>query len=246
MTIPLVLTFAGLDPSGGAGIAADIRSMHAAGAHCLPVVTALTVQDTRDVVRVTPVAAATLQEQVDTLLADIAPAAIKVGLVAEPATAQLIRTTCDRLPGVPVVGDPVLRAGGGTRLADAAMIAAWRDVLLPVMTLATPNRQEFTQLFPAGTAPVLRAGQHLLVTGADNGGDPVEHRLLSGGGETRDYTVPRLPHSYHGSGCALAAAIAARLAAGEPVERAITDALAQVSAALRGAFRPGGGQWIPW
>lgn len=241
----MVLTFSGLDPSGGAGIAADIRAMQHAGAHCLPLVTALTAQDTRDVIRVTPVAEAVLHEQLDTLLADVAPAAIKIGLVADAATARVIRAACDRLAGVPVVADPVLRAGGGAKLADDAMVSAWREVLLPAATLATPNTAEFARLFPDGAAGALNEGQFLLVTGSDDGADPIVHRLLSAHGEARAFTVPRLPHQYHGSGCTLAAAIAARLALGVGLEDAIAGSLAQVADSLRDAFRPGRGQWIP-
>ncbi len=245
MTKPLVLTFSGLDPTGGAGIAADIRAMSRAGAHCLPVVTALTSQTTTNAYHVQPVDAAILRDQVDTLLTDLTPAAIKIGLVADTATAELILQTCQRLGSVPVVADPVLRAGGGTALIPEHMVACWQERLQPACTLTTPNQSEFSILFPDQDLSGLGPGQSVLVTGADAGADPIVHQLLTAHGILRQFSVRRLPHAYHGSGCTLAAAIAARLARGEATENAIEAALKITSKILQEAFRPGTGQWIP-
>ena len=245
MSVPSVLTFSGLDPSGGAGIAADVRALSGAGAHCLPVITALTVQNTHDATTVTAVAPELLRAQVDALLADVRPAAVKIGLLPDAATLQVVRDACARLPGIPVVADPVLRAGGGGTLVQAGLVQAWRTELLPLVTLATPNADEFEQLFPGGDVTALKTAQRLLVTGADRGTDPVLHRLVAPSGPVRSFAVERLPHTYHGSGCTLAAAIAGRLARGADVEDAISGALEQTLRALREAFQPGGGQWLP-
>lgn len=244
MQRPAILTFSGLDPSGGAGIAADVRLMARCGAHCLPVITTLTVQDTHNALEWQPVEGALIRRQVDALLADIRPAAIKIGLVSEPEQVSLIAEVCTALPDIPVVADPVLRAGGGGALGGPGMADAWRERLLPQVTLATPNRREFQRLFPAGQ-PQLAADHWLLVTGADAGSNPIRHELLGPGGFLRSFESPRLPREFHGSGCTLAAALAAELAHGHAVEAAVQAALDNVAGSLATGFPIGGGQWIP-
>ncbi len=245
MKRPAVLTFSGLDPTGGAGIAADIRTMDRAGAHCLPLVTALTSQDTDSAHGVSAVAAAVLQDQLDVLLNDITPAAIKIGLVPDAAIAAVIAAVCQRLPEVPVVGDPVLSAGGGGELAATGMARCWREVLMPWVTIATPNQSEMQRIFGTGAPVPGEKRPCLLITTTDAGEDPIVHRLYRHDGGEQLFSTPRLAGQFHGSGCTLAAALAALLAQDRPLPEAVSGALQQAQLSLRNGFPLGRGQWIP-
>ncbi|MFT4047998.1 MAG: hydroxymethylpyrimidine/phosphomethylpyrimidine kinase [Solimonas sp.] len=247
---PRVLCLSGHDPSGGAGIHADLEAIAAQGAHALTVITALTAQDSRDVRRVLPVAPAQLAEQIDLLLADGAIAAIKIGLLGDAAQIPPIVDTIRRA-GAPVVCDPVLRAGGGANLSAAATSAALLDGLLPHVDLLTPNAAEARRLsgldddVAAARALRERSGRHVLVTGGDETGDDVRNVWLDADGWIREFRWPRLAARFHGAGCTLASAIAGRLAAGDGWAAAIEAGQRYTHGALAGAYRAGGGRLIP-
>ena len=137
-SIPCVLCLSGLDPTGGAGLSADIEACAALGAHALPVATCLTAQDSHNVRSVTPVDCVDLARQIEVLLDDIKPAAVKIGLLGNADQIALIGPLLDQA-AVPVVCDPVLRAGGGRELADTALSSALEKILLPRITVLTPN-----------------------------------------------------------------------------------------------------------
>jgi hydroxymethylpyrimidine/phosphomethylpyrimidine kinase len=253
---PCLLIIAGNDPSGGAGLCADIQTATALGLHPLPVVTSLTVQDTRNVSAVEDVAPALLREQLACVLADLPVAAVKIGLLGTPALARVVIESLGSLRDVPVVLDPVLKAGGGGRLAGDAMAAVLAGELLPLATIATPNRFELACLAPgagdtvtAAAALARHSGTAILATGADAATDcgarEVENILVTAGGTERRWRWPRLEGRYHGSGCTLAAALASLLARGRTIERAADEAQRYTARALAGGFRPGGGQHIP-
>jgi hydroxymethylpyrimidine/phosphomethylpyrimidine kinase len=238
-TPPSVLVLAGLDPSGGAGIAADILAIAAQGAHALPVVTALTVQDNNRVREVQPVDAPLLERQVRAL-ANIDIAAVKIGIPGSVSNAHAIVRIVTRLraarPALPVVLDPVLSSGAGDALARGDA----RGALLPLLALATvlvPNLPEAAQL--AGVAV-----PHLIVTGGHADGDTIVNTWYSQG-ESRQWRWPRLAGQFHGSGCTLAAAIAARLALGEAPLEAFEHAQSYCYAALAQSFAIAPGQRIP-
>ncbi|TAM11755.1 MAG: bifunctional hydroxymethylpyrimidine kinase/phosphomethylpyrimidine kinase [Nevskiaceae bacterium] len=251
MQIPNVLCISGFDPSGGAGMQADIESCAANGTHALGIVTALTAQNTRNAVRVEAVAPAALEEQLDVLLADCRPAAIKIGLIGSAGQIPLIVRTIRALQ-VPVVCDPVLRAGGGaTLLADATAAQLAAD-LFPHVTVITPNAAEARRLVPAAAnlpdaARQLgeRAGCAVLVTGGDEATAQVEDWLHLPNGSTRSWREPRVAGHFHGAGCTLSSAIAARLARGEALADAIGNARAYVHTALSRALQVGGGRLVP-
>jgi hydroxymethylpyrimidine/phosphomethylpyrimidine kinase len=248
---PLVLCIAGHDPSGGAGIIADVQTVSALGCHPLSVITSLTVQDSRNVQAVEPVPAALIERQLKLLLDDSRIASIKIGLIGEPAQIPVIVKIIERA-GVPVVLDPVLRAGGGGDLAGAAVMRALIDQLLPRVTVATPNAIEARRL--AGSDDVETCAATLLALGCAN-------LLITGGDEPTPSTVtnrwhspqsppmlwqwPRLPGGFHGAGCTLASAIAARLALGDPLELALENAQRWVHGALSGTYAIGQGRPIP-
>lgn len=248
---PLVLCLSGLDPGGGAGLQADIETIAALGGHALVLATCLTVQDSRNVTRIEAVAPALLEEQLDVLLADMRPRALKLGLLGSAAQLPLIVRTIRRC-GVPVVCDPVLRAGGGALLHGDDTLAALRGELLAHVTVLTPNAAEARRLCPdaagldACGAALLAAGcGRVLITGGDEPGDEVLNTAYAREQEPKRYRWPRLPETFHGAGCTLASAIAARLAHGDDPDTAMEQAQAWTQQALARAFAVGRGRRIP-
>jgi len=238
---PTVLVFSGLDPSGGAGIAADLLAIAAQGVHALPVLTALTVQDNNRVYEVAPVDPDLLLRQGRALASAVTIGAVKIGIVGNRANAEAVALLIAELrslnPALPVVLDPVLASGHGDPLARGDALAALAP-LLPLATLAVPNLAEWKALDGAGLDGVL-------VTGGHGDGAEVVNRWLRAGQPVREWRWPRLDGQFHGSGCTLAAAIAARLALGEPMEAALARAQAYTHAALAAALSIGPGQRIP-
>ena len=251
---PTVLVIAGNDPSGGAGIAADIQAITAAGAHPAPVITALTVQDTVNASAVEPASAQFVVAQAEAVLADMPVAAVKIGLLATAEIAAAVATLLARHPAVPVVLDPVLVAAGGARLAEEALVDEVLQRLCPLTTLLTPNAMEIRRLAPAAADTAARAAslrqagcQWVLAKGgdeADEGGGEVINTLF-GPDAPRVFRWPRLQGSFHGSGCTLASACAARIALGDSVDAAVATAQSLVHGWLEQAFRPGRGQLVP-
>ncbi|MGB0220707.1 MAG: bifunctional hydroxymethylpyrimidine kinase/phosphomethylpyrimidine kinase [Sinimarinibacterium flocculans] len=247
---PLVLCISGHDPGGGAGLQADIEAVGAQGAHAMGVITALTVQDTRNVRRVEPVAIDIFADQLELLLADSRIAAIKLGLLGSTAQVPVILDAIARCRA-PVVLDPVLRAGGGGTLAADATARAIADRLLPAATIATPNADEARRLSgeptpAAAAARLLATGcEQLLITGGDEATTEVENRWYHRDGREILFRWPRLPQGFHGAGCTLASALAARLALGEAMNVALDRAQRYVHTCLERALQPGRGRAIP-
>ncbi|MGF6274308.1 hydroxymethylpyrimidine/phosphomethylpyrimidine kinase [Massilia sp. UYP11] len=239
-----VLVFAGLDPGGGAGLAADILAIAAQGAHPLPVATALTAQDNNRVHAARPVDAAWIARQAAPLLAAFEIGAVKLGIPGNAANAaaiaDVIRALRARRPTLPVVLDPVLASGHGDALGQGDAVGALRE-LLALATIVLPNLPERAALEAHGGL----AGRQALVTGGHAAGDIVVNRWLVDGVEARAWRWPRLPHGYHGSGCTLAAALAARLALGEHMEAALDAAQAYTHHTLAQSYALAPGQRIP-
>ena len=241
----LVLSFAATDPTGGAGLQADLLTLAAHGCHALSVVTAVTVQDTRGVHRMQVLESQLVAEQAQRLLDELPVAACKIGVVGSAANAQAIAALLAQRPRIPVVLDPVLASGRGDPLADAAVLAALLEHLLPRTTVLTPNTLEARAL--GGVAACLARGcEYVLLTGTHAETTEVVNTLHGAGGMVREDRWPRLPGSYHGSGCTLAAALAARLALGDAVPQAARAAQEFTWRALERGFKPGGGQHLPW
>ena len=253
---PTVLVFAGLDPSGGAGIAADILAIAAQGAHALPIVTALTVQDNDRVFEVQAVDAALLLRQAQALMGKMAIHAVKIGIPGSAANAAAIAGVIVQLrrdhPGLPVVLDPVLASGHGDLLCVDDAVRALAP-LLPVTTVIVPNGPEASCLTNvadvAGQAATLQAQGcgHVLLTGGHGAGSSVVNRWFGAEeeGPGQEWHWPRLPGEFHGSGCTLAAAIAARLALGQALPDALAAAQAWCHAALAQAYAVAPGQLMP-
>ena len=248
---PVVLTFAGSDPTGGAGLQADLLTLASMGCHPLSVVTAVTVQDTHGVGALNALDASRVRAQAERVLADIQVAAFKLGVLGSAANAEVIARILADYPEVPVIMDPVLASGRGDALADEALLAALRTELVPLSTVVTPNSSEARRL--GGTASLSEAAralvgmgaEYVLITGSHEPGVEVVNTLYDGAGIVREDRWTRLEGSYHGSGCTLASAIAAAVANGASVPEAVRDAQEFTWQALAHGFRPGAGQFIP-
>jgi hydroxymethylpyrimidine/phosphomethylpyrimidine kinase len=241
---PIVLTFAASDPTGGAGLQADLLTIAAMGCHPLSVLTALTVQDTSGVDSVQAVDAERVRAQAEALLADMRVAAFKLGVLGSAENMRVIADLLSDLPEIPVVLDPVLASGRGDPLASEEMVQVLCELIVPQSTLVTPNSIEARRL--GGAERLLAMGcEFVLVTGTHEAGDEVVNTLYDGGGVVRADRWQRLPGSYHGSGCTLASAIAAALASGRGVPEAVRDAQEYTWQALAAAFAPGRGQFLP-
>ena len=255
---PAVLTLAGSDPSGGAGIQADILTLASLGCHPLSVITAITVQDTVGVDDFMVLDADLVNDQARFLLEDIPVLVFKIGMLGSVENVAVVAQLIADYPDVPVVLDPVLRSGGGHELADDDLIAAMRDLLIPQVSIITPNSMEARRL--AMTDPdedeelsldecakrLLALGcPHVLITGTHENTKEVINSLYSPNGVVRADRWERLPGSYHGSGCTLASAIAGMLATGLMLPEAVREAQEYTYQSLVAGFRPGMGQTIP-
>lgn len=250
---PCVLVFAGLDPSGGAGLSADLQAVSGQGAHALTVCTALTVQDNDRVYGVQPVAAGMLLRQAQAVVDKCAIGAVKIGITGSAANAlaiaQLIARLRERQPALPVVLDPVLASGHGDLLSRDDAVQALSP-LLPLATVITPNGPEAQALSgasqPDAQAQALRARgcRQVLITGGHGGGDEVVNRWY-GPDAAREWRWARLAGEFHGSGCTLASAIAGQLALGVPIGMALEHAQHYTHLALRDAYAVAAGQRIP-
>ncbi|HVL34147.1 MAG TPA: hydroxymethylpyrimidine/phosphomethylpyrimidine kinase [Burkholderiales bacterium] len=248
---PIVLTFAGSDPTGGAGLQADVLTIASCGCHPVSVLTAITVQDTRGVESLHAVDAALVRAQAHALLADLRIAAFKLGVLGSRENARAVAELLALHPRVPVVLDPVLASGRGDPLAGEDTVHALREFLLPLATVATPNSVEARRLggcaalADCAKALLARGAGYVLVTGTHEEAPEVTNTLYGAHGAVREDRWPRLPASYHGSGCTLASALAAGLARGLDVPQAAREAQAFTWQALARGFRPGAGQHLP-
>lgn len=255
---PIVLVFAATDPSGGAGLQADIMTLSSMGCHPLSVVTAVTIQDTMGVDDISPIDAEWVADQARCVLEDMPVAAFKIGLLGNFEQVATIAEVVSDYPEVPLVLDPVLASGRGDELVTEEMVGALRELLIPQTTILTPNSLEVRRLAAEdgeeGEAlelaecarRIIATGcEYVLVTGTHENTPQVINALYGQNGVVRSDTWQRLPGSYHGSGCTLASAIAATIANGLEVSDAVKDAQEYTWQTLKSAFRPGMGQHIP-
>jgi hydroxymethylpyrimidine/phosphomethylpyrimidine kinase len=254
---PIVLTFAASDPSGGAGLQADILTLASMGTHPLSVVTAITVQDTLGVEGLQALDAEWVADQARCLLEDMPVDAFKIGVLGSVENIAAIAEIISDYPDVPLVLDPVLASSRGDELATEEMAQAMRELLLPHATILTPNSIEARRLAETGddddssalascAARLIEMGaSHVLITGTHEATLEVVNTLYSKKGVVRADSWPRLPGSYHGSGCTLASAIAAMLANGLELPEAVREAQEYTWQALKKAYRPGMGQFLP-
>jgi hydroxymethylpyrimidine/phosphomethylpyrimidine kinase len=249
---PVALTIAGSDSGGGAGIQADLKSFHAFGVFGTSAITAVTVQNTRGVRGVHPIPVDTVREQIRAVAEDLRPAACKSGMLA---TAELVRAVAASIREHALahyVLDPVMVASSGDRLLDQDAERTVAEELVPLAALVTPNLDEAAILVgfaveelegmrrAAAALVEMGAGAALLKGGHLRASELVD--VLFDGREWHEWRRPKLDtRSTHGTGCTLSAAVAAGLAHGRPLTRAVGDALDYVSRAMRAAPGLGGG-----
>ncbi|MDD2747304.1 MAG: hydroxymethylpyrimidine/phosphomethylpyrimidine kinase [Acidithiobacillus ferrooxidans] len=249
--LPVVLTIAGSDPSAGAGLQADLLTLASLGVHGCTAVTALTVQDSVNVRGYTPVDPRDTMAQARAVLEDMSIQVIKIGMLGSAAMVAAVSALLADHSQIPVVLDPVLAAGGGTALAGAGLREALVAQLLPRVTVMTPNGPEALALSGTGDLPAAgvwlnRHGAEWALISGGHGEEPeLENLLFRGGVLRRTFRQTRLPHRYHGSGCTLAAALAAGLAHGLSMEEAVARALDFTHACLVHAYPLGKGQYFP-
>lgn len=255
---PIVLVFAATDPSGGAGIQADVLTLSSMGCHPLSVVTAVTIQDTMGVEDLLPIDAEWIADQARCVLEDVAVGAFKIGLLGSVEAISAIAEVVSDYPDIPLVLDPVLASGRGDELASDSIIAAMRELLIPQTTILTPNSLEARALaqddsdendnpdLDESARRLIGLGcEYVLVTGTHENTAQVINTLYGEQGVVRRDAWERLPGSYHGSGCTLASAVAATIANGLEVPEAVRDAQDYTWQALKCAYRTGMGQLIP-
>ena len=265
MAVPKLLSIAGSDPSGGAGVQADLKTFSALGCYGLAVVTALTAQNTTGVTRVFPIPPDMVAAQIDAIFSDIAVNAVKIGMLAEPAIAEAVAQSLRRAGAKNIVLDPVLAATRGAALSEGGLPGAIIKHLLPLADLITPNLAEAAVL--SGTALARdtdemtaqaralaqQGARAALVKGGHLGGEPVDVLFANGALALLEGRRVDTRHT-HGTGCALASAIAANLAKGLPLAEAIAVAKTWLEQALIAgeALQLGAGAgppnhfWEPW
>jgi len=250
--IPVVLCFSGHDPSGGAGIQADIETLVSHSCHCATVITVLTAQDSSNVKQLHPQNPVDIILQAQTLLADMTITVIKIGLIGSVAVAKAIVEILALCPQTPVIFDPVLIAGGGKCLHDPELLQLICSQILAKTTVLTPNINEARLL--TGLQTVNECGLKLLELGCENvlitGADTMEDSQLVKNNffsqqQQETFAWERLPHSYHGSGCTLASSIAGLIAHGLDTFAAVGEAQEYTWNSLQAAYKVGQGQHNP-
>ncbi|GGD99721.1 hydroxymethylpyrimidine/phosphomethylpyrimidine kinase [Tsuneonella deserti] len=247
---PRVLSIAGSDSSGGAGIQADIKTIAMLGGYAMTAITAITAQNTRGVQAVEAMEAGIVAAQIDSCLSDIGADAMKIGMLGSPEIATLVAERLDSFAGA-IVFDPVMVATSGGVLADEATIAGFAP-LMKIATLVTPNLPELAALTAMplddhesiAAAALNLAREHdcaVLAKGGHAEGDRVLDTLVFPDGDFANFGDPRIDTRHtHGTGCTLSSAIATLLAHGQPLTHAVRLARRFVRAAIRQA--PGFGE----
>ena len=253
MAIPIALTIAGSDSSGGAGIQADLKTFAAFGVYGASAITALTAQNTRGVSGIHPVPPGFVTAQIDAVFDDLDVAAVKIGMVAELAIIEAIDAALARWTPRHIVLDPVMVATSGDRLLSEDAVAALRARLIPRASLLTPNLPEAAALLEEAVAlddaTIVSQGKRLLAIGAravlikgghGQGAESIDYLFC--GGDILKLPAPRIATgNTHGTGCSLSSAIAAGLAKGERLDAAVRGAKTWVTAAIAAADRLGVG-----
>jgi hydroxymethylpyrimidine/phosphomethylpyrimidine kinase len=254
MTIPIALTIAGSDSSGGAGIQADLKTFAAFGVYGASVITALTAQSTQGVVAIHQVPADFVTAQLDAVFGDLKVKAVKIGMVAQPSAIDAIVGALERWPSKHLVLDPVMIATSGDRLLAPDAMQALRTKLIPRASLITPNLPEAAALLEEELAVgeteiesqgkrlrALGSGAVLIKGGHGQGAESIDY-LITGHGVVA-LPAPRIAtKNTHGTGCSLSSAIAAGLAKGDDLEAAVRKAKTWISAAIAAADRLDVGQ----
>lgn len=237
MAAARILTIAGSDSGGGAGIQADIKTITMLGGHAMTAITAVTAQNTVGVDAVHKLPPDMVMAQIDAVESDIGIDAIKIGMLGGADIAERLAVRLERVT-VPIIFDPVMVATSGSTLADARTVASFQQ-LMSLASLVTPNIPELNAL--GGVGPMMRHGCHLLLKGGHGDGDQITDQLISPNGKSSEWSNPRIdsPHT-HGTGCTLASAVATGMGQGMEITAACERGISFVRRAIHAA--PGLGQ----
>jgi hydroxymethylpyrimidine/phosphomethylpyrimidine kinase len=252
---PVVLAFAATDPSGGAGLQADVLTLSSMGCHPLSVVTAITVQDTTGLEGMLAMDADWVADQARSVLEDVPVDAFKIGALGSLEVMTAVAEVVSDYPDIPLVLDPVL-IPGRDESAGEQIIAGLRELLIPQATLLTVNGTEARRLADEGDEAELSLEEcarrlielgceYVLITGTHEHTPQVVNMLFGEDGVVRSDSWERLPGSFHGAGCTLSASIAATIANGLSLPEAVKEAQEYTWQALRHGFRPGMGRQLP-
>lgn len=254
---PVVMVIGGMDPSGGAGLCADIQTLTAMGCHAAPVVTALTVQDTAAVTSFQLVDVGLIQAQMKAVLDDMTISAVKTGMLGSREIISVVVSILSRHTDIPLVVDPVISSNNNQSLSEDSLAKSINELLLPIATLITPNIPEAAILAGKKITENVDADEYAaliyspgdqceyMITGTHSETTEVVNRYYRQGRLVREWAWHRLQFEYHGSGCTLASAITAGIAHGLEMEQALEQAQQLVIKSLLSGFRPGHGQYIP-
>lgn len=255
---PIVLTFAASDPSGGAGVQADIMTIAGLGCYPVSVLTAVTVQDTVGIEDFFALDAEWVIDQARALLQDMPVQAFKIGMVGSVEIVTAITEIVSDYPDIPLVLDPILASGRGDALVNEQIMMAMREMLFPQATIITPNSiearrialeheddEEMADLSECADKLLQWGCGYVLIKGSHENMPKVVNTLYGPSGVLRSDTWERLSGSYHGSGCTLSSAIAALLAQGLSLNDSVLEAQKYTWQTLKAGFRPGMGQYIP-
>jgi len=257
-TSPKVMTFSATDPTGGAGLQADLLTLSSLACHPLSITTAITVQDTVGVNALMPVDSQWVNDQARTILEDTEVSVFKLGLLGSADNIAMVAEIITDYPDIPLILDPILASGRGDELVDSEMIEAMVQLLFPLATLITPNSSEAKKLVSDGGEEtsdikidecasrfINMGSKNILITGTHEKTKKVVNTFYSNDGGIKPFQWERLEGSYHGSGCTLASAIAGYCAQGFLLEAAVEEGQYFTWQALKNAFKAGMGQAIP-
>ncbi|MGQ9425381.1 bifunctional hydroxymethylpyrimidine kinase/phosphomethylpyrimidine kinase [Gilvimarinus sp. F26214L] len=249
---PVVMSLSSHDPSGSAGIQADIETTASLGCHCTPIITALTAKDTQAVKDISPVETGLLIEQARAILEDMPVRAIKLGLMGSVENIEAVHTILRDYPDIPVVLDPVTAEFNNELFNASAVISATAALLMPLATIATPDLVEAHDMalgadtVDACAQEILETGcQYVLISGSVRNATHYENSLYGEGHLIRHYKWPRIRMISHGCGATLAASIASYLAHGLRLEDAVQQGQNFTWHALAASRRLGMGCFIP-
>jgi hydroxymethylpyrimidine/phosphomethylpyrimidine kinase len=246
-----VLVFAGNDPSGGAGLCADIQALSHANCHTAPVITSATVQNSRQVFEITPFSGKYVQAQAQAVLSDIPIAAFKIGLLGSVEIIESIAEILKNYPSIPVIFDPILAAGSGRTFSNKDIKKAMIRLLLPLTYILTPNSEEAKNLtdlnhLEESALQLMDEGcQYVCITGTHENTEKVTHHLYGQGNFLKSWQWQRLPYNYHGSGCTFASHLAGQIAQGNDIIEAVYTAQSYTWQSLNHGFYLGHGQAFP-
>jgi hydroxymethylpyrimidine/phosphomethylpyrimidine kinase len=256
-SLPKVMTFSATDPTGGAGLQADILTISSLGCHPVSIATGFTVQDTIGVNKLIPIDSELVNDQARFILEDMEVDIFKLGLLGSKENITTIAEIISDYPDIPLIIDPVLASGRGDEFTDIEARNMMMELLFPESLLITPNSLEARQLTcneeeNSDLAIEVCADrfkemgcENILITGTHENTENIINTLYNSSNQTIPYHWDRLPGSYHGSGCTLAAAISAYYALGLSIDEAVEEAQHFTWQTLKNGFKPGMGQFIP-